>query len=60
MKVELFRRITIAGRRWYFRVRARNGKIIVQSEGYRNRTDAVQTINLLKAGLPMARLFERP
>lgn len=58
MKVEIFRRLGMRGRLWFFRVRARNGRIIAQSEGYRNRGDALQTINLLKAGLPYAGIEE--
>lgn len=30
---------------WYFRLKARNGKIIAQSEGYCNKSGALNGIN---------------
>ena len=32
---------------WYFRLRARNGEIVAQSEGYHNKQDAIDTARLL-------------
>lgn len=58
MKIELFHRLGLRGWRFYFRIRARNGRIVAQSEGYRNRGDAIQTINLLKGALPHAAIEE--
>lgn len=58
MHVEIFHRLTLLGWRFYFRIRARNGRILAQSEGYHNRADALQTINSLKAELPYARIEE--
>lgn len=43
LKIEIFDRITLLGRRWFFRVKAANGKTIAQSEAYRNRLDAEDT-----------------
>lgn len=34
----------------YFRIRAANGEIIAQSEGYKNRGDLLSTIALLNRG----------
>lgn len=48
MKFELFRRRTLLGRRWYFRGTAKNGEIVLQSEGYRNYTDAQSTLEMIR------------
>lgn len=48
MRFHIFRRLTLFGWRWYFRGTARNGKPILQSEGYHNRDDAVDTVNLIR------------
>jgi len=32
---------------WRFRIRARNGEIIAQSEGYKAKADAIDTARLL-------------
>lgn len=32
---------------WRFRLKARNGKIVLASEGYHNRADAVHTVELI-------------
>lgn len=48
MVFELFTRRGIRGRRWYWRLRARNGEVVSQSEGYTNRQDAMATIGLVK------------
>lgn len=56
MKFRLFRRLTLFGPRWYFRMVGRNGEPIAQSEGYRNRLDAESTINLIRNSAADARL----
>lgn len=58
MKIEIFSRMTLRGRRWFWRVRAKNGEPIAQSEGYFNRVDAVHTVKSLQAELPYARIAE--
>lgn len=34
-------------KQWYFHVRAKNGEIICQSEGYKNKRDAYKAISVL-------------
>jgi uncharacterized protein YegP (UPF0339 family) len=41
MRIEIFKRGLL--RRWYFRVRAENGQIVAQSEGYSRRIDCLHT-----------------
>lgn len=48
MRIEVFARRTLRGRRWFFRMIAKNGKIVAQSEGYHNRIDALETIKTIK------------
>jgi uncharacterized protein YegP (UPF0339 family) len=48
VKFEIFPRITLRGRRWFFRARARNGKILLQSEGYKNRHEAYTTVAIIR------------
>ncbi len=33
---------------WYFRLKSRNGKIVAQSEGYKQRFAALKTIDKIK------------
>lgn len=40
MKIEIFSKRTLFGKRWFFRIRAKNGETIAQSESYHNRGDA--------------------
>ncbi len=51
MKLEIFSRRTLRGKRWFFRVRAANGEIIAHSESYHNRADCVATAILLRGKL---------
>ena len=51
MKIELFSRLTLKGKRWFFRIRAANGKTVAQSESYHNRHDALETATMLRAKL---------
>lgn len=45
MRFEVFERRTLFGRRWFWRLRAKNGEIISQSEAYNSRAAAAKTIN---------------
>jgi uncharacterized protein YegP (UPF0339 family) len=36
---------------WYFRIRARNGLVVAQSEGYQDRRNAVKGLNAAKTAL---------
>lgn len=58
MKIRLFQRLGLKGRKWYFHARARNGEILMSSEAYRNRQDALDTINLLKREFADAPIVE--
>jgi uncharacterized protein YegP (UPF0339 family) len=58
MKIEIFPRATWRGKRWYFRVRASNGEIVAQSEGYQNRADCWSTAQLLRDDLVCAQILE--
>lgn len=57
MRIELFPRYTLRGKRWFFRVKANNNEIIATSEGYHNLADARKTANLLRDGMGKAQLF---
>lgn len=56
MTFRLFRRITFFGPRWYWRLVARNGQIVAQSEGYRNEGDARATIQSIRKNAAYARV----
>ena len=43
-KFQLWWISTISGRCWFWRLRARNGEIVCQSEGYKTRRAAVNAI----------------
>jgi hypothetical protein len=46
MKIEIYRRLTIRGHRWFWRVRASNNRIVaIGGEGYHNFMDAIYTAN---------------
>jgi hypothetical protein len=53
LKIEVFQRMTMLGRRWFFRIRAANGEPIAQSEAYHNRLDCEDA-----AGIFINRDFE--
>lgn len=57
MRIEIFSRLGLLGKRWYFRVRAANGKVIASSEGYHNRKDARSTAASLRDNLATAGIF---
>jgi uncharacterized protein YegP (UPF0339 family) len=49
MTFEFYRTLTIAGRRWFWRLRARSGRIIaIGGEGYVNLHDCVNTVRLIQ------------
>lgn len=43
MHIEIFSRLTLRGRKHFFRVIASNGQTIAQSEGYSRRIDCLGT-----------------
>jgi uncharacterized protein len=49
MKFELYRTLTLRGRRWRWRLRAANHEIIAAGEDYHNRSDAEHAVNLVRA-----------
>lgn len=57
LRIEIFPRKHLFGKRWYFRVRAANGEPIAQSEAYHNRADARSTAMLLRSAMPDAEIF---
>lgn len=59
MLIELFHRRNFMGKkRWYFRVKARNGLVIAQSEAYSRRVDALSTAGVLCREAGAARIVE--
>ena len=60
MKFEYFRRLTLRGRRWFFRLRATNGQIVAQGDpsGYHNRIDCVKSIQSIMARAGDAEVIE--
>lgn len=59
MKIELFSRKRLIGRPlWYFRIRAHNGQVVAQSEGYARRIDAMDTAHHLKEALGKATVVD--
>ena len=59
MKIEIFARHTLRGKRWFFTIKAANGEPIAQSEAYHNRGDAYDTAQSLRAKLFDAQLIYR-
>lgn len=60
MKFEYYRRLTLRGRRWFFRIIARNGKIVGQGDptGYHNRIDCMGGIQAIMGGAQDAEVLE--
>lgn len=56
MKFHIFRRLTMLGPRWYWHLRATNGQIVCQSEGYRNEADARSTISSIRKNAAYAKV----
>lgn len=46
MKIEYWRSRFL--RQWHFRIKATNGQIIAQSEGYKNKGDCLKTIHSIR------------
>lgn len=44
MEIEIFSKLGLLGRKYYFRIRASNGEIIAQSESYTRRETAANTV----------------
>lgn len=57
-KIEVYSRRGLFGRRWYFRIRADNGEVVAQSEGYQNKLDCHGTISRLQARVIRAEVIE--
>jgi len=47
-----------ANNQWYFTIRAANHESISTSEGYHNKQDAVNTINVIQRGAASARIYD--
>lgn len=56
MKFQIYKRWTWRGFRWYWRLRAKNGEIIAQSEGYNDIADCRRSIDLIIEGSSTAKL----
>lgn len=48
MKYEIYRQLTLRGRRWAWRLKARNGEIIAHGESYHNKADMLDAIDLVR------------
>jgi len=49
MRFELYRQLTLGGKKWAWRLRADNGEIIASGESYSRRIDAERSIELVQA-----------
>ena len=58
MKIEIFSRRGLFGKRWFFRVRAANGEIVAQSEAYHRRLDAIEMAHSLRDELGKAQVVD--
>ncbi len=48
-----------ANQQWYFNIRsAGNHAVLAASEGYYNKLDALNTINVIRAGAASARIYD--
>lgn len=47
LKFVVFSKFTLRGKRWFFRIVAKNGEIIAQSEAYVRRIDAQRALTLI-------------
>lgn len=54
-KFEIFSRIGLRGRRWYFRFVASNGETMAQSEGYTRKENAEKAVQSIKRRAAEAR-----
>lgn len=52
MRFQIYSRLTLLGRRWYWRLRAPNHEIIAQGEAYVRKEDCRHAVSLVrKTGL---------
>lgn len=59
MKIEVFqRKRLLLPPLYYFRIRADNGKVVAQSEGYSRRIDCVGTVHSVRNGIPRAEIID--
>ncbi len=49
MRFQLYRRATLRGMKWFWRLRAKNGEIVAQGEGYSRLIDAMRAIALVQS-----------
>jgi uncharacterized protein YegP (UPF0339 family) len=49
MHFELYRQLTLAGKKWAWRLRAENGEIIARGESYSRKIDAERAIEIVQA-----------
>ncbi|EIL87233.1 YegP family protein, partial [Rhodanobacter spathiphylli] len=47
-----------ANNQWYFNIRAANHERIASSEGYHNKQDAINTINVIRRGAATAGIYD--
>lgn len=61
MKFEIFARLTLRGRRWFWRLRAANGRIVAsgESSGFHNRTGAYHGVELVMGAGTHTKVQER-
>ena len=55
MKIYIFK--SALNGEWYFHVKQKNGRITLQSEGYKRKASIVKLIASLKVGLPKATII---
>jgi len=49
MKINIFK--SVKDGQWYFHIVARNGEIVAQSEGYKRRQSAIDTVDAILKGV---------
>lgn len=54
MKIEVFKRRN----QWHFRIKSRNGRIVAQSERYKQKTSALDTIRRIRNGVCSAEIID--
>ena len=54
MKFHVFQ--STQNHQWYFHLRARNGKIIAQSEGYSRQQNAIEAVRKIQASAQHSRV----
>lgn len=48
MTFEVYRRLTLRGKKWFWRLRARNGEIVAHGESYSRRIDALNAVRVVR------------